>query len=105
MIASIWSFALGCVAFLWGMASIFLPITMTRTLDGGYEIDPSRAVVAIVPVVIMTLAAACLTWYAVKNAAGGAPGRKFSSSRGLSFSGLALSLIGLAIALSFSYIW
>ena len=30
MIASIWSFALGCVAFAWGMASIFLPIKMTR---------------------------------------------------------------------------
>lgn len=105
MITSIWAFALGCVAFAWGMASIFSPIKMIRALDGGYEVDPSRAMVAIVPVALMTLAAAFLAWHAVRSAKEGAPSRTSSFSRGLSYSGLALSLIGLAIALSFSYIW
>lgn len=105
MIASIWSFALGCVAFLWGMAGIFLPIRFQATLDGGNEIDPSRAMVAIIPVAIVTLAVGYLTWHAARSTAKELPGVKARAFRGLGFSGLALSLIGLAIALSFSYIW
>jgi hypothetical protein len=105
MTASIWSFALGCVAFLWGYASIFLPTTLNATPDGGNEIDPSRAMVAIIPVAIMTLVAGYLAWYARRGAAKAPSSAKINIARGLRSSGLALSLIGLAIALSFSYIW
>lgn len=102
MIASIWSFALGCVTFLWGVASLYAPIRLTAKANGGFVADPSRAIVAIVPVAIMTLVAGYLTWYASKTAAKASPGNK-SISRGLGFSGLALCLIGLAIALFISY--
>lgn len=103
MVAAIWSFALGWVALFWGGASIFLPWRLIRTPDG-MEFDSSRVVVAIVPVAVVTLVVAGLSWYVVKHVKA-PPEWKVSVARGLSSSGFALSLIGLVIAISFSPIW
>ncbi|MDH5824678.1 hypothetical protein QFW77_17035 [Luteimonas sp. RD2P54] len=103
MTSAIWSFLLGWAALSWGMASIYLPVRVAETLNG-LETDPSRAVVAIVPVAVMTLVVGWLTRSALKRVETSS-GWETGVSRGLGFSGLALSVIGLFVAALFSPIW
>jgi hypothetical protein len=102
MTAAIWSFLLGWFSLTWGIASVFLPVRLVRSLDG-FTADPSRAMVAVIPTAITVLVVGGLVWYVVKRVK--EPGWKASVSRGLGFSGLALSLIGLTVAVLFSPGW
>lgn len=103
MIAAIWSFVLGWVALLWAGASVFFPVRLTRTASG-MEVDFSRTIVSVAPVSVLAVLVAGLSWHVIKHVKA-PPEWKVSVSRGLGSSGLALSLIGLIIAISFSPIW
>jgi hypothetical protein len=101
MTAAIWSFALGWLALTWGAVSIFRPREVHATLNGNIVETSSGSMAGVVPVVIITLVIAGLCWHIVKRVKA-PPEWKVGLSRGLGFSGFALSLIGLVLAASFS---